>query len=238
MFLSVAAVVRDAVLTCHACTTVHGLPVSILGSLAYAALLASAWRVGPNRFVFFGIMVAVAVHTTLVGFMLLNGMVCVLCLLAAANSAGLLVLSLLHDPVNYRRAAATVPVTTLIAVGILIALGRHPLPAEIQTMSQAPATESTDTAPQRVRLVVFEKAGCPHCHELRTQLVPRLEKDFGSQLEIVYRDSSKVQGVVSTPTLVIVGDPNVIEGLPSYEQLHRAVEAMVLKKKSAPVSKN
>jgi hypothetical protein len=198
------------VLDCRAC--VRGVPIALIGTAGYLALLALAlWR-GPGRWVYVGAFLAFGAHAFLV-LRMLQGTWCWICAAAAANSAALAGLALSLDRANWRRAGVALP----WSAAILLLL---PRPAD----SLVQAVRATD-ADDAVRVVVLEKADCPYCLVLREEVIPQLRREFGDRIVVRFRDAGEFPGVSRTPTVIVTRrrDGRVIEGLPPYEMLRDAV---------------
>src|SRR5204863_8548285 len=137
-----------------------------------------------------GIFFGFGVHAMLVVQLLLAGLKCWLCFSAAGISLALVSLSVAHDPANVVRMALVLPWSVLV----VLAWNGSPRPAV------AAAASITDTA--AVRLVVFTQPDCAYCDELRRNVLPGIEHEFGSRLEVVYRPAGDLPAIRRTPTIV------------------------------------
>jgi hypothetical protein len=146
--------------------------------------------------------------------MVTTGMVCGLCMVAAAVSLVLVGLSVLIDRANLGRLALVVPWSAL-----LVALG----------------SGLTRTTPRidggasgAVSVVVFTEEDCPYCDELRIRVMPEIEREFGDRVRVDYRPAAELPAVRRTPTLILTpgrlgARSRVIEGLPTVERLRGAI---------------
>lgn len=233
VLVSGMALAKEALEACDACTVKMPISIALLGTCFYGALLLGAFVFGPAPFIFAGIMIAGAAHGVLVGHMMSASLWCPLCILAAVNSGTLILLALAFDPQNLLRAAALLPVTAATVMIVLFIVGRA------QTLQGARTVESARSLAPRsdvVSVVVFEKADCPYCIELRERVMPELESEFGASVRVVYHPASSMPGITHTPTLVVLppgeADGEVIEGLPTYERLREAVARALAGKRS------
>ncbi|MGH7342432.1 MAG: hypothetical protein ACREKH_18245, partial [Candidatus Rokuibacteriota bacterium] len=138
---------------------------------------------------------------------------------AAGLSAALAALSIACDRANLVRMALILPWSVLL----VLAWSGLPRPAAGAPVSPADAAD--------VRLVVFTQPDCPYCDELRDRVLPAIEREFGSRLQVTYRPARDLAAVRRTPTLVITPGrreqpARVIEGLPSPESLRAAILEM------------
>lgn len=198
-------------LECRACD--RSVPIAPIGAAAYLTLLAGAiWR-GPHPLVFAGVFLAFGVHAFLVVRMIQTAW-CWICAVAAANALGLAVLAILLDRSNLKVAGFALPWSSLI----LLLLPRSAEPA--------PRFLAVHEPGQGVRVLVLEREQCPYCVELRERVIPRLREEFGDRITISFRSADDFPGVTKTPTVIVTRprDARVIEGLPPYEMLRRAVE--------------
>jgi thiol-disulfide isomerase/thioredoxin len=211
--LSGAAVAVEWTRSCASCHSGGSAP-GIAGLVLYIGLLAAAVRRGPSRFLFGGILFAFGVHAALAAQMILAGLVCGLCLAAAAGSLTLVALSMAVDPARLGRLAFIAPWSALI-VAAAFGSSRPPV-----IVGRAPA--------ESVVVVVFMQPDCPYCDELRTRVMPEIEKEFGARVRIDYRPASDLPAVRQTPTLILTpsragAQGRVIEGLPTLERLRGAI---------------
>lgn len=191
-------------LECRSCDRDPSLPLA--GVVFYSTLLAiGLWR-GPGRLVFGGAFLAFGAHLLLM-VRILPDRWCWLCVGAAANSLFLAILALLADRSNLKVAAFALPWSA--AVFLLV-----PKPAAIAV----PESEG-------VSVIIVEKDDCPYCRELREEVLPRLEREFGGRIEVRFRSADDFPGVRKTPTILVTRrkESRVIEGLPPYEMLRDAV---------------
>jgi protein-disulfide isomerase len=79
-----------------------------------------------------------------------------------------------------------------------------------------------------VSVEVFTEPDCPYCDELRSRVMPEIEKEFGTRVRINYRPATDLPAVRRTPTLILTpgrlgAQGRVIEGLPTLERLRGAI---------------
>lgn len=197
-------------LECRSCE--RSVPVALAGAGGYLALLALAlWR-GPGRAAFAGAFLAFGVHAFLVARMAQTSW-CWICVAAAVNSLALVALAVLCERTSLRLAGLALP-------GAAAALLLVPRPA-----ASEPRLVHVAEAGEGVRVVVLERDDCEYCRELRRTLVPRLRSEFGDRVTVSFRSADDFPGVSKTPTIIVTRprDARVIEGLPPWEMLRRAV---------------
>ena len=230
VLVSGAALWRGSVAPCDACSVGGAAPLALAGACFYSVLLLAS-LLGAHAFVFCGVAAAIAVHGTLVGFVMSTGSVCLLCLTAFGNAIALFALNFAADPDNPLRAAFIIPLTaTLVGGGLLFAPQARQTLLPADRVAIAKELTQTNSELERVQLVVFEKADCPFCWEVKERLIPRLRAELArNSPDIQYRDASELPGIRYTPTLVITSagrDPVIFEGLPAYETLLSAVQGV------------
>ena len=158
----------------------------------------------------------------LVAQLLSAGLRCWLCFGAAGLSMALVALAVAHDRSNLARMALVLPWPVLLVLG----WNGAPKP------TSAASAVVTDTA--AVRMVVFTQSDCPYCDQLREQVMPEVEREFGPRVQVVYRPASDLPAVRRTPTIVVSPgrrdqQARVIEGLPTVDMLRSAVREMEAK---------
>ena len=214
--LSGCIVLMERARSCLACVP-SGLSPGVAGLVFYSALLIAAWMNGRSGILFGGIHVAFGVHCALAAQMFLSGRVCGLCLAAAAGSLALVVMSISMDRANLGRIAWIVPASALlVAAGFGVAPPR------------GPALGGPEGA---VGILIFSEPDCPYCDELRTQVLPDIENEFGARIRVAWHPASELPAIRRTPTLILSsgrsGTPDrVIEGLPSVERLRAAIREL------------
>jgi hypothetical protein len=211
--LSAAAALAEVLHLCTSCGSGRFV-LGLAGFVYYSALFGSALLRGPSRLLFAGILFAFGVHASLVGQMILIGLHCGLCIAAAAGSLFLVGLSIALDRANLGRLALVLPWSAL-----LVALGSGVARA---------ASRATVPGSNAVSVVVFTEPDCPYCEELRSRVMPEIEKEFGPRIQVRYRPAADLPAVRRTPTLILTpGRPEVqgrvIEGLPTLERLRGAI---------------
>ncbi len=209
--LAGAAATLEWTYPCGACRA-GGLSLGLLGAAYYGGLLVAALVAGPTRGLFCALLFGFGVHVMLVAQLVLADLFCALCFTAAGVSLALVALSVACDRANLGRVAMVLPWAALLVV----AAGGVPRP---------PAPAGPGAA---VRVTVFTQPDCPYCDELRDRVMPDVEREFGSRLEVVYRPSSDLPAVRRTPTLVVSPSrkdrgARVLEGLPSPAMLREAI---------------
>jgi hypothetical protein len=207
--------------SCAACR-VGGFSMGLVGLAFYAGLLLIAVFTGPTPLFFAAIFFGFGVHAMLVAQLLAAGLRCWLCFTAAGVSLSLVALSIAHDRANLGRIALVLPWP------VLLVLGWNGVPKP----TVAAAATVTDTA--AVRMVVFTQRDCPYCDQLREQVMPEVEREFGSRVQVVYRPASDLPAVRRTPTIIVSPGrrdqpARVIEGLPTVDMLRTAVRDLEAK---------
>jgi hypothetical protein len=213
--LSALAAAREWSFACGACG-VGGLGLGLAGFAFYAGLFAAALFAGPTRLVFGGILLGLGVHVLLAAQLLTLGKTCPLCFAATGASAAMAVLAVAYDRANLGRVAILVPWSALLVLGW----------GELSRSTVAASASVSDTA--AVRLTVFTQPECPYCDELRDRVLPRVEREFGSRVQVVLRAAEELPGLRRTPTVVVSPgrrdrQSRVIEGLPDYDELRQAI---------------
>jgi hypothetical protein len=211
--LAGAAAATEWSLDCGACRA-GGLSLGLVGFAFYAGLFGTALFAGPGRFVFGSVLFGLGIHVMLAAQLVRAGLACGLCFAAAAASLALAALAVACDRSNLGRLALVLPWAVLFVVG----------------WSGLPRAESASEA-EGVRLTVFEQPDCPYCEDLRSRVMPEIEREFGGRVRVAYRDSGELPGVRRTPTVVVAParrdrPSRVIEGLPTVDALRDAVRAV------------
>jgi len=191
--------------------------VAVAGFALYAALFAAAVSKGPSPLIFGGAFFALGVHAVLLAHLLRSGIVCGLCVATSLGAALLSVLAFACERANLSRAAAVLPWAVLAAIGTF----GWPRPAS----AVLPAGDGPG-----VRLTVFTQADCPYCDRLRDEVLPPIEKEFGSRLKVSWRPAADLPAIRRTPTIVISPErgtrgSRVFEGLPGTSELRQALRA-------------
>ena len=204
--------------TCGACRA-GGFSLGLVGFAFYAGLFLAALLSGPAPLLSAGIFFGFGVHAMLVVQLLAAGLRCWLCFGAAGISLSLVFLAIAHDRANLARMALVLPWSVLL----VLAWNGAPRPAV------AAAATVTDTA--AVRLVVFTQPDCAYCDELRSKVIPEVEREFGPRVQVVYRPAGDLPAIRRTPTIVVTPgrrdrQARVIEGLPTVEMLRDAVRGV------------
>jgi len=211
--LSAAAAVLEWTGSCASCGGGR-ISFGLAGFAGYVLLLGWAQLRGPSRPFFAGVFIAFGVHLVLATRMLVTGIPCGLCIAAAAGSIAAVAVSMLADRDNLVRFGMILPGLVLLAA-LESRVARAALPA-------VPA------APDAVSIVVFTEPECGYCEELRTRVMPEIEKEFGPRVQVRWRPASDLPAVRRTPTLILTPpgpglQGRVIEGLPTVERLRGAI---------------
>ena len=218
--LAATAAALEWTWSCGACRA-GGMSLGLVGFAFYTGLFLAACFAGPSPLLFAGLFFGFGVHAMLVAQLLMAGMRCWICFGAAGVSLLLVVLAVAQDRANLARMAFVLPWS------VLLVLGWNGAPR-----TATAAASVTDTA--AVRLVVFTQPDCPYCDELRDRVLPDMQREFGSRLQVVYRPASDLPAVRRTPTIVVSPGrreqpARVIEGLPTAEMLRGAIREMEAK---------
>jgi hypothetical protein len=227
---------------CRSCEGVvvgifQGKSLATLGTLYYGILFAAAVLIGPNLFVFSGIMIAAGVHGPLVAILFQSQLFCAPCLLAAAAAGAALVSALILEPSNAFRASLILPAAALALQTGLIFSGAVPMPREPrETKSDAlrlsiEAREELLSPPVergRARMVVYTRPDCGYCMELERDILPGLTRDFGPGLQVERRSAEALPGI-PTPTIILTGceKRRFFPGLPPVEDLRAAITSVM-----------
>lgn len=211
--LSAAAVALEWAGSCASCGSGR-LSFGIAGFVGYACLLAWAQLRGPSRPLYAGVFVAFGVHLALVARMLAAGLPCGLCFGAAVGSTAAVAATILADRENLARFGMLLPGLALLATFEARRVHSEASPASV--------------APETVGIVVFTEPECPYCEELRSRVMPEIEKEFGARVQVRWRPASDLPAVRRTPTLILTpsrpgSQGRVIEGLPTVERLRGAI---------------
>jgi len=211
--LSGTAVLLEWTRACAACRA-GGLTPGVAGLVFYGGLLGFALVRGSSRWVTAGILAAFGVHVALAVQMLFTGIVCGLCVAATVGSLALVALSMTREPAELGRLGFVAPWSALVvAVGFGATHPPAPVPA---------------SPPSSVSVVVFTQPDCPYCEELRSRVMPEIEREFGARVRIDYRPAADLPAVRRVPTLILTPamtgrEGRVIEGLPTVERLRGAI---------------
>jgi hypothetical protein len=211
--LSGAAIALELTRACVACGSGSLVP-GVAGLAFYGVLLLLAlWR-GPSRWITGSVLFAFGVHIALAVQMWLTGIVCEICVAAAVGSMALVSLALARDPGELGRLGFLAPWSALV---VAVGVGSF-------RSSAPPAPIASDS----VSVVVFTQPDCPYCEELRSRVMPEIEREFGSRIRIDYRPAADLPAVRRVPTLILTPgrtgrEGRVIEGLPSVERLRGAI---------------
>lgn len=211
--LSGAAILMEGSRACAACLA-GGFSPSVAGVAGYSSLLIMAWWKGPSGLVLSGIHFAFGVHCALAVQQFLSGNVCGLCVAAALGSLALVALSISVDRVHLGRMALVVPAAAFLAIfGLGIGTPRAP---------------ALDGAAGAIRIFVFTEPDCPYCDELRKQVMPEIEKEFGARIRVAWHSAAELSAIRRTPTLILSSGRSgerdrVIEGLPTLDRLRGAI---------------
>lgn len=211
--LSGTAIVLELTRSCAACGTGTLVP-GIAGGAFYGALLLLALRRGPSRWITGAILMAFGVHIALAVQMWLTGILCGICVAATVGSLALVFLALARDPAELGRLGFIAPWSALV---VAVGFGTARSPAAV-----------VSTVSDSVSVVVFTQPDCPYCEELRSRVMPEIEREFGSRIRIDYRPAADLPAVRRVPTLILTPgrtgrEGRVIEGLPSVERLRGAI---------------
>jgi len=210
--LSVTAIVVERLRDCAACAG-PGPDPAVLGAVGYGALLAAGLIGGLTPALYSGILFAGGVHAGLVAQMLANQRLCAVCLAAAGLSVALVAVSIACDRDNLGRLAVLAPGAALVA-----ALG----------LSQGPPASAAVEPGGCVGILIYTQPECPYCERLRSDIMPEIEKEFGTRIRVEYRRAEDLPSVRRTPTLILESGrsgsrPRIIEGLPTLERLRGAI---------------
>lgn len=211
--LSGAAALMEWTGSCSSCGAGRS-SFAVAGFLGYGALLIWAQFRGPSRPFFAGIFIGFGVHLVLVANMVTAGLPCGLCIAAAIGSSLAVATSILADRGNLARFGMILPGLILLAV--------------FESRSVQPAARTSIEEAPSVRIVVFTEPECPYCEELRSRVMPEILKEFGSRIQVLWRDAAELPAVRRTPTLILASgrrelQGRVIEGLPTVERLRGAI---------------
>lgn len=211
--LSGTAVLLEWTRACAACRA-GGLTPGIGGLVFYGGLLGLAVARGPSRWLTAGILAAFGVHVALTVQMMFSGIVCGLCVAAAIGSLALVALSMAREPAELGRLGFVAPWSALV-VAVGFGASRPPAPV-------------VASPPNSVSVVVFTQPDCPYCEELRSRVMPEIEREFGARVRIDYRPAADLPAVRRVPTLILTPattgrEGRVIEGLPTIERLRGAI---------------
>ena len=229
--LALVALVLDLVEGCGACariTDTHTL-IAAAGVVAYLALLILGLAGRMTAFTR-GIYVALGIHAALMLWMFLGEGLCGLCVVSAVVA---LIFTFLAADERRSLFLEMVCVTGGFILGMGIASVAVSQEAERKTEEartieklhqDRPFAPDLESKSAPIRITVFEMEACGFCQEFRDFFSPRIERDFGSRVEISYRAARETTWVRWTPTIVVEGqDP--IQGLPrSYGDLSLAIQ--------------
>jgi len=210
--LSATAGLAAVLPACAACGTGRLAP-ALLGALGYSVLFGRALTAGLTRDVFVGILFAGGIHAALVVQMLTTGLWCGLCIAAALLSLVMMGGSVMLDRTNVGRLALVTPTAALL----VLSGGSAAVPS-------APR-EATDG---RIGILVYSQPECGFCEELQRNVLPEVEKEFGSRIRVEQRSADELPGIRRTPTLILNAKrpstaTRVIEGLPTVERLRGVI---------------
>ena len=250
--LALSALALDLAALCGACSraTDLGLAIAGVGCAGYLALLLSG-IFGASRTFYVGVFMAGGVHTGLALWMVETHAFCIPCAIGAAVAFLLMSVSLRtskrhHDLLK----CAYAPTLLLVLAGTFVvqeveedrrtAEARdlkklHPLPSSSPPVPlEEPGAISKPSAKTPLPIRIFEIADCGYCRDFRALYLPRLRRDFGSEISISFHPAERTSWVRRTPTIVMGGLP-VFEGFPTrYEDLYQAVEMRLDARKPSP----
>ena len=225
---------------CRSCGEASASPggsiLAALGITYYAALLGSSLLVGPIRIVYGGITVAAGVHVSLLALLLSRGTFCPPCILTGGAALSAVILSFFQDGRNLTRAMWTLPVTAIawnVVAIYLLGVAPPPLQGDGKALKAAATYENLKGAepnPEHVRITVYSNPECHYCQELKTEIMPRLEAQFGGTLAVDWRHAEEFPGM-PTPTIFVRGPgrpggipfQTMFPGLPPEEVLRDAI---------------
>lgn len=199
--------------SCAACFT-KGPSPALAGLAFYAVLLITFGVRKFERLRLAGIQIAFGIHCALTAKLFVSGETCALCIIAAAGSLALVITTLKIQPDNLGQVALLVPFSALlVAAGLGTVTPGGPSPAG---------------SAAGVGILVFSEADCSYCDELRTQILPEIEREFGARIHVAWRSAAELPALRRTPTLILSSTrpgakDRVIEGLPSLERLRGAI---------------
>ena len=207
-----------------------GSILSALGIAYYAILLGVSLLLGPSKIVFAGITVAAGVHVSLLALLFSRGVFCPPCFLTGAAAISAIILSFFQDSQNLTRATWTLPGTALVWNMVAIyglGIAAPPIQAQGEALEAAVQYESAtseDSSSLQVRMTVYSNPQCHYCQQLKEEIAPRLEAEFGSSLAIEWRSASNFPGM-PTPTIFInrAEFQAMFPGLPSEQVLRDTI---------------
>lgn len=219
--LAGAALALDLAGSCGSCRVGGSLRAWVAGAglSAYAILFALGWSRKTQLFQT-GIAAAAGVHAALGLVMTLAAEFCPIC---AASAVLGLALGLAAAARAEASAGALLWPGLPTFLLVLAALLPSEMAREGRTEARARMAAEAPARGDAVLLDVYEMDHCPYCIEFRQAFLPRLVRDFGSEVQVRFHDAAAARWVERTPTFVVDGNP-AFEGLPHrYEDLERVI---------------
>lgn len=203
----------SAVLSCPSC---ERLNLGWVGAFFYSGLFFSIWR-RLERVTNALVCLALAIHAALAVRMLSDGEPCGLCIVAALLCVTISIVQIIQDRSLLRTIGLYLFPLSLFC-GLAISWIAPDTTREIQ--NQVSSVESS-----KVRLVVFEKKGCPYCERFHVEIEPVIRELFRDKVSIEYRESEFNPSVRAWPTIVMAAGQRraLIEGLPPVQMLSRHI---------------
>ena len=213
--LCIAILATGRIQDCGSCARGSDIP-AVLGILFYGILFARSWIGGLTVDLVAGVLFGAGVHVALMAQLLAHGRFCPWCLATASMSALMGGSSILADRANLGRLLLILPASALLVT------------AGWSWMSPAPISEGPD---DRVQIRVYVQPDCPFCEELRSRVLPDIEKEFGDRVSLRVFPAEDLPSVRRTPTLLlqsrrVKSDIRVIEGLPTVERLRSVIREL------------
>jgi hypothetical protein len=209
----------------------RGRSLPTLGILYYSALLVCAGVCGPGLCLYSGIAIAAGVHGGLLAILLHSKLFCAPCIATGAAAMLALAAAIALEPQNAFRAGFILPGAALAVQSWVLVSGAMPAAAQPELGAQEQIREELSARPVergKARMVIYTRPDCGYCLELERDVMPGITRAFGARLEVERRSAESLPGI-PTPTLILRGSEKrrMFPGLPSREELHRAIETVM-----------
>ncbi len=213
--------------SCDACkdaaSLIGGHGLGWAGVAYYGALIAWGYFRQPmERVGIWATFAAAGAHIILVTLLFKAKLLCLPC--ATAATGALLAASACVFRREFRGApeAWPLPVLALVVLSLVLSMqaARSREYARIgNRLLTAVLAEHQPQAPGRVRLVLYERAGCRHCADFERTCLPRLKAAFGGTLLVEKRAAP--DGIPTPTAIVLGGHPAFVVGLQPCRILRR-----------------